>query len=339
MFDKHISDIAKEILRSYKLTNIRIKIQEKGAIDYVIKARVECAVSQIAGKALTEAMPKRKQSRQDRPRRTRLYVPGNSPRMITSAGIYGSDCIIFDLEDSVAVTQKDAARFLIKHALKALDFGESELWVRITNEDFRRDLAQVLQGSPHGICIPKAESKKDIVQIDRVLEEYGSSAKLMPIIESAKGIVNISQIAKASRRTVALAFGAEDFLRDIGGKRSWETLLFPRSSLVTAANAVDLQALDTIFPDVRDFTSLREETVRIAEMGFDGKGAIHPGQIAVIHECFIPNKEEIEKAKKIIAAINAAKQKGLGVASLDGKMIDRPVEKRAWQILRLGGIK
>lgn len=255
--------------------------------------------------------------------------------MIHTAGIYGSDCIIFDLEDSVAVDQKDAARFLIKRALCDLDFGDSELWVRVNKDTLNEDLAQVMQGSPHGICVPKVETRGDITQVEDILKGYTGQVKLMPIIESAKGIVNALEIAGASPRIVAVAFGAEDLVRDLGGKRSWDTLFYARSALVMAAKASGVQALDTIYSDVRDDQGLREETLKIVAMGFDGKGAIHPEQITPIHECFAPTPEDIAQARAIIAALQEARKKGLGVASLEGKMIDEPVENRARRILKM----
>ncbi|RLF56936.1 MAG: hypothetical protein DRN25_07280, partial [Thermoplasmata archaeon] len=146
------------------------------------------------------------------------------------------------------------------------------------------------------------------------------------------------EIVKSSDRIVAIAFGAEDFTRDIGGEKSWDSLLYARSRLVTVAKAFGVQALDTVYSDINDIDGLIEETKRIIKMGFDGKGAIHPEQIGYIHECFTPSKEDIEYAKKVMKAIEEAKKKGLGAVSLDGKMIDEPVVKRAERILRLGGV-
>ena len=135
-----------------------------------------------------------------------------------------------------------------------------------------------------------------------------------------------------------MAFGAEDYTRDIGGKRMWDTLLYPRSRLVVAATAYGVQALDTIYPDIQDVKGLEEETSQIMAMGFHGKGAIHPSQIEVIHQCFTPTEEEIEEAQAILEAVSEAKAKGLGSASLHGKMIDLPVEKKARTILQRSGL-
>lgn len=335
MFEKHIMDMAKKILADQGIKKMHITIQEYGALDYVIKSRIEAALEKALGTPIWTDPISRKSTTKNQARRTRLYVPGNNPRMVTPAGIYGSDCIIFDLEDSVTVDQKDAARYLVKNALRNLDFGDSELWVRINKNSIDKDLFQVLQGSPHGICIPKVETSEDIVAVEKRVEDVTGKVKLMPIIESAQGIINAPQIASASKHIVALAFGAEDLTRDLGGERSWETLLHPRSVLVLAAKASGIQALDTIYPDTRDEQGLRDETKKIKAMGFDGKGVIHPDQITPIHDCFTPSSEEIMKAKAIVKALREAKKKGRGTASLNGKMIDEPVEKKAKKILSL----
>ena len=334
MFGEHIEELVRKKLDELDV-KAKVEIQENGALDYVIIARLESAIA----KACEEEIPDEIMAREEMEglRRSRMYVPGNNPRMMNNIGIYGCDCIILDLEDSVAMEQKEDARYLVKNALKSLDFS-AEIWVRINKEMAKEDISIIKYGSPHGICIPKVESKKDIISIEKILMEERMKSKIMPIIETAKGIENAYEIAGASKNIVALAFGAEDFTRDVGGKRKWHSLLYARSKIVVASKAHGIQALDTIYPNVDDFEGLREETMKIVEMGFDGKGVIHPSQIEIIHECFMPSEEEIEEAKKIINAIEEAKKKGLGTASIDGKMIDLPIEKKARRVLKMGGI-
>ena len=338
-----ILSLVEERVKAYDIDNAEIHIKENGALDHVIKARLDFALHRFTGKKVKEEAFRREATDRKRPRRSRLYVPGNNPRLLINAGIFESDCIILDLEDSVPFDQKDSARFLVKEALRSLDFGESEIWVRINREFLEEDLEQILLGAPHGVCVPKSESKDDIKEVEKIVEkyekEYGiEEVKFMPIIESARGIVNLEEIAGASERIVAIAFGAEDFTRDTGGEKSWDSLLYPRSKLVTVAKAFGIQALDTVYSDINDIDGLIEETRRIAKMGFDGKGAIHPEQVRYINECFMPSEEEIEYAKRVMQAIEEAKKKGLGAVSLDGRMIDEPVVKRAERILRLGGV-
>ena len=338
-----ILSLVEERVKAYGIDKADIHVKENGALDYVIKARLDFALYRFSGKKLKENAFKRKATNRKRSRRSRLYVPGNNPRLLMNAGIFESDCIILDLEDSVPLDQKNSARFLVKEALRSLDFGESEIWVRINREFLEEDLEQILLGAPHGVCIPKSESKDDIKEVEKIVEKYErgygiEEVKFMPIVESARGIINLEEIADTSERIVAIAFGAEDFTRDIGGEKSWDSLLYPRSKLVTVAKAFGIQALDTVYSDIDDIDGLIEETRRIAKMGFDGKGAIHPEQVRYINECFMPSEEEIEYAKKVMQAIEEARKKGLGAVSLDGKMIDEPVVKRAERILRLGGV-
>ena len=179
------------------------------------------------------------------------------------------------------------------------------------------------------------ESREDIEVIEKIMAEANLDCHLMPIIETAKGVANAKEISAASERIVAIAFGAEDYTRDIGAKRTWNSLLYARCQIVIAAKSAGRQALDTIYPNIEDNEGLKEETKKIISLGFDGKGAIHPGQIEIIHECFMPSVEEIEEAKKIIAAIEEVRKKGEGVATVNGKMIDLPVEKKARRILKL----
>lgn len=334
MFGEHIEELVRNRLNDLDI-KAKVRIRENGALDYVILARLESAIAE----ACEEEIPDEVVFREDVEclRRSRMYVPGNNPRMMNNADVYGCDCIILDLEDSVAMEQKRDARYLVKNALKFLNFS-AETWVRINKDMAREDISIIKYGSPHGICIPKVESKEDIHYIEKILMEADMKAKIMPIIETAKGIANAFEIAGTSKNIVAIAFGAEDFVRDVNGKRKWHSLLYPRSKVVIAAKAHNIQALDTIYPDVNDAEGLRDETMKIIEMGFDGKGVIHPNQIEIIHECFMPTEEEIEEAKKIVNAIEQAKKKGLGSTSINGKMIDLPVEKRARRILKMAGM-
>ena len=338
-----VFSLVEERVKAYGVDNAHVYVKENGALDYVIKARLDYVLYRFTGKKVKEDAFERRATDRKRPRRSRLYVPGNNPRLLINAGVFESDCVILDLEDSVPLDQKDSARFLVKEALRSLDFGDSEIWVRVNREFLEEDLEEVLLWAPHGICVPKSESEDDIKEVERVVEkyekEYGiEEVKLMPIIESAKGIINLEEIAGASSRIVAIAFGAEDFTRDIGGEKSWDSLLYARSKLVAVAKAFGIQALDTVYSDINDIDGLMEETKKIIKMGFDGKGAIHPEQVRYINECFMPSEEEIEYAKRVMEAIEEAKKKGIGAVSLDGKMVDEPVVKRAERILRLGGV-
>ena len=334
LYEEYIQNMVRGKLEEYGV-EADVTVEENGAIDYVIMARLEAALVKATRNDMPDKKARRGKTAKDRPRRSRLYVPGNNPRFINSVAVYGCDCTMLDLEDSVSLEQKHDSRYLVKNALQSMDFGRSEIWVRINKELASDDMRVITHGSPHGICVPKVESSEDIEVIEKIMAEANLDCHIMPILETAKGIANAREIARASERVVALAFGAEDYTRDTGGRRTWDALMYPRFALLIAAKASGIQALDTIYPHIDDEEGLREETMRIVEMGFDGKGTIHPGQIEPIHECFMPSPEEVEKAKQIISAIEEARKSGDGVATLDGRMIDLPVEMKARRVLKL----
>lgn len=323
---------------------VAIRVSDFGALDYVIEARVEATLRAADPKGTKPLAPtvERSASERDRPRRSRLYAPGNQPRLLTGIETHEADCVLIDLEDSVPPSEKPAARILVKHLLSAVPFS-NEVWVRINPLEAggRADVEEVLIGRPHGICLPKAETAGDVrelsVLLSRVEAERGfeeGSTWIMPILETARGVLHAEEIAAADPRVVMLAFGAEDYTRDVGASRSRRSLLFARSMIVLAATAAGIQASDTVFGDVDDDDGLREEAEIARELGFDGKGAINPRQIPTIHAAFSPTEAEIERARAIVEAAREAEEKGLGVVALDGRMIDRPVLDRAVRWIR-----
>jgi citrate lyase subunit beta/citryl-CoA lyase len=225
-----------------------------------------------------------------------------------------------------------------------MDFMGAERMVRINQLPLGlEDLEEIIPQKPHLILVPKAEKPEQIQEIDKKINEILAREKdpwevfLMPILESGLGIINAYAIASASKRNVALAIGLEDYTADIGVQRTNEgrESFFARSMLVNAARAAGIQAIDTVFSDVADMEALRESVLEAKALGFDGKGCIHPRQIAVINKAFAPEEKEIEKAKKIVLAFEEAEKKGLGVVSLGSKMIDPPVVKRAVRTINL----
>ncbi|RLF70978.1 MAG: citrate lyase subunit beta [Thermoplasmata archaeon] len=280
-------------------------------------------------------------------RRSRLYVPGNNPSMLVNAGVYGADVLTFDLEDSVSPGEKLAARLLVGELLKekTVDFGRSEVTVRInplSTPYGKKDLLEIVCERLEGIYLPKTESEEDVIKLDELLtrleEEKGLEVgriKLFAIIETAKGVLNAYQIASASKRLEAITIGGEDLTADLGGERTPDgmTLFTARQMILLAARAAGVQALDTVYSDIKDSNGLYQEAVTVRKMGYDGKAAIHPSQIEVIHRAFTPTEEEIEYARRVIEALETAKKEGSGVAALGSKMIDRPIVKRAERIL------
>ena len=274
-------------------------------------------------------------------RRSMLFVPGNNPGMIRDAHIYGSDSIMFDLEDSVSVLEKDTARFLVYSALTTLHYGKKELVVRINDLNSKLgidDLEAIVRAQPHVIRLPKTENANDVIQcekeIERIEREAGievGKTRMMAAIESAEGVLNAKEIAFSSKRLIGIALGAEDYVTDLRTTRSPEgiELLFARSMIVNAARAAGIAALDTVYSDVNNEEGFIAEATLIKKLGFDGKSIINPRQIEPLHRVFTPTEKDIIKAKAIMEAIAEAELRGSGVASLNGKMIDKPVVERA----------
>lgn len=352
MYGKDIERQIRTMAEFFKLDNAIITVEDSGALPFVIAARFECAVKKINRSCQKEYLIENnktasKETNKNRLRRTRLYLPGNEPKYFINASLHSPDSIILDLEDSVAPAEKEAARYLIRNALRTVDFKNCERMVRINQLPAGiEDLKFIVAHNVQTILIPKCESAQQVLiietEIQRLKKERNISNDifLMPIIESALGVVKAYEIASASKYNCALAIGLEDYTADIGAERTNEgkESFFARNAVVNAAKAADIQAIDTVFSDVNDMEGLRQSVLEAKSLGFEGKGCIHPRQIKIIHEAFAPTQSEIDKANKIIEAFNEAQAKGLGAISLGSKMIDAPVVKRAQRIIELSNI-
>jgi citrate lyase subunit beta/citryl-CoA lyase len=252
--------------------------------------------------------------------------------------------VILDLEDSVAPAEKDAARALVRNALRTLDFLGAERMVRINQG--AQGLADLEWIVPHGVqlvLIPKVEDPAEVVAVAgriaalRTGPDAASTIHLMPIIESALGAWRAYEIAKASPEVVALAIGLEDYTADIGAQRTTAGTesFWARAQVLNGARAAGVQPIDTVFSDVGDEAGLRASVLEAKSLGFVGKGCIHPRQIGVVHDAFAPTADEIDKAVRIVRAYEDAQARGLGVVSLGTKMIDAPVVKRALATVEL----
>jgi citrate lyase subunit beta/citryl-CoA lyase len=337
---------ARQVLSALKIPHGRIVLHDQGALPYVIAARIECAVRRAGlgqgRRALPDAVPLASPSPRDRLRRSRLYLPGSEPKFFINAGLHGADAIILDLEDSVHPAEKDAARVLVRNALRGVSFGSAERMVRINQLPMGlADLQEIVPEAPDVILIPKVERPDQVTQVDKAVQETAARAGLarpiwlMPILESALGIENTFAIAGASKRIVALTIGLEDYTADLGVVKTaeGEESSFARRRLVNAAHAAGVQAIDSVYGDIGDLDGLRAWARRSRALGFEGMGCVHPRQIPVIHEAFSPSQEEIQKALKIVAAFDDAQRRGLGVVSLGSKMIDPPVVQRALKLV------
>ncbi len=349
MFGDSIREQVKAMSEFFGLKNANILIEDAGALPFTLAARFELAVKNLFPEIEKEYLPEfnnknKYKTTKERLRRSRLYLPGNEPKFYPNAGLHKPDGIILDLEDSVSPTEKEAAQLLVRNALRSVDFYGAERMVRI-NQLPRGldDLRFIVPHNVHVILIPKVESADQVIDVEKNVELLKKEFKVkddiyfMPIIESALGVINSFEIASASKYNCALAVGLEDYTADIGVERTNEgrESIFARSMIVNAAKAAKIQAIDTVFSDVTDMEGLRQSVIEAKSIGFEGKGCIHPRQVKVVNETFLPTESEIDKAKKIVLAFEEAEAKGLGVVSLGSKMIDAPVVKRARRIVKL----
>lgn len=275
-----------------------------------------------------------------------MFVPGNNPGMMADAHIYGQDSIMLDLEDSVTIAEKDTARLLVYNALRSVDYGDTEMVVRINplNTPYgRKDIEAVVKAGVHVIRMPKTETAAEVEEVEREIEkverEIGclGRTRIMAAIESALGVVNAYAIATASPRMMGIALGAEDYCANLKTQRTpgGDELRLARETIVVAARAAGIDALDTVYSNLDDMETFRKEVELIHTLGFDGKSIINPRQIEIVNEVFAPTPRAIEKARAIIAAIREAERRGSGVVSVNGKMVDRPVVIRAQRTIDL----
>ena len=266
--------------------------------------------------------------------------------MMQDAFIYAPDAIMLDLEDSVTMAEKDAARLLVYNALKTIDYGNIEMVVRINplNTPYgKKDIEAVVKAGVHVVRMPKTETADEVREVEREIErveqEIGclGRTQIMAAIESALGIVNAYEIAAASKRMMGIALGAEDYCANLKTQRTpgGDELRLARETIVVAARAAGIDALDTVYSNLDDMETFRKEVEFIKTLGFDGKSIINPRQIDIVNEVFAPKEKDINKALTILAAIKEAEKRGSGVIAVNGKMVDRPVVIRAQRTIDL----
>ncbi|HEP1415062.1 citrate (pro-3S)-lyase subunit beta [Streptococcus pyogenes] len=282
----------------------------------------------------------------ERLRRTMMFVPGANAAMLRDAPLFGADSIMFDLEDSVSLKEKDTSRALVHFALKTFDYSSVETVVRVNGLDScgALDIEAVVLAGVNVIRLPKTETAQDIIDVEAVIErverensiEVGRT-RMMAAIESAKGVLNAREIAKASKRLIGIALGAEDYVTNMKTRRypDGQELFFARSMILHAARAAGIAAIDTVYSDVNNTEGFQNEVRMIKQLGFDGKSVINPRQIPLVNEIYTPTKKEIDHAKQVIWAIREAESKGSGVISLNGKMVDKPIVERAERVIAL----
>ncbi len=286
-------------------------------------------------------------------RRSMLFVPGANAAMLSNTFIYKPDAIMFDLEDSVSIREKDTARMLVFHALQHPFYQDVETVVRVNPLDSihgLNDLNAVVRAGVDVVRLAKTDSAEDVLEMERHITEIErscgrevGSTKMLAAIESANGINNAVDIAHCSERLIGIALGAEDYVRDLRTQRSPEgiELLFARCSILQAARSAGIMAFDTVYSDANNEAGFLQEAEHIKQLGFDGKSLINPRQIEMVHNVFAPTQKEVDYANRVIEAAAEAEAQGLGVVSLNGKMVDGPIIERArWTLQKAqSGIK
>ena len=400
LFGNAIRTCAMQMLEEFKVTTGALLVDDDGALDLVIRARIEAvlrsagylsqkrlfvdASSGISWQTGVSTIESEKNASRaensasldggiERPvcslvkQQARLYMPGDQPHFAINADFYGADILIFDLEDSVPLARKFEARILVRRFLEnSFLFRKSERAVRInplSTEESVHDIAEIVPAMPDIILLPKCESAMDVERLDTLLtaneEEYGlvpGSIRIMPIIESAKGVLAAYEIARASQRNSALCFGYEDFSRDIQSKpdivkvahvqddgsqkvniqlnpvSSIDSLL-ARQIIILASRAADIEPLDSSYSDIENTKGLLNSCYEARALGFTGKSVIHPSQIPYVKKAFLPSDEEVQYAKAVIAAYEESLKAGKGAVAIDGQMIDIPVVEKARRII------
>jgi len=352
-----------DTLKTLGVQHAHVTIEDTGALPFVIMARLEAAVRRAEGhdrdpSGVSDRVPCRSclpapgpsfalPSARDRWRRSRLYLPGNEPKFMLNVRIHQPDAVILDLEDSVPAEDKDAALLLVRNALVALDFGACERMVRINPLPAGlNEVEALVHAGVNVILIPKCESAEQVKEVDaRVSSALSSFANrhssfdtyLMPIVETCEGMFRAREIAGASPRIVALTYGLEDYILDLGGIKTPAGLesLWARSQVANAAKAAGVQVIDTVFADIDDMDALRTSCRAAIELGFEGKGCIHPRQVQVVNDEFTPSADEIEEAQRIVLTLKEAQAQGRNVVALGSKMIDPPVVERALRTIAM----
>ena len=272
------------------------------------------------------------------PRRSFIFTPGLKPEMYPKALKSGTDMVCIELEDGIAPQDKEIARNL---ALKLFqekqenDGVERILRINCLREKFGIDDVQAIlstQNHPPALMIPKVKKPDEIVLLDNLLSEKGHHCRIHVIIETNEGLENAYQIANCSNRIDALFFGGVDMSAELRCENKWEPLLYARSRIVHAAASAGIDAIDVPYLDLEDLEGMRKEAILAKELGFSGKGSIHPKQIPILNDVFTPSELSIKKAQKIVSVFEKA---NTGLVVIDGKLIEKPVLREMYRILSI----
>lgn len=280
-------------------------------------------------------------------RRTMMFLNAQRASLVKDAYIYGADCVILDLEDAVSPNEKDSARVQLYNTLKSVDYGETEVWVRINATDspyWKEDVRASVAGGCDGIRIPMCETKEQVEIVEEFVEECEKefnkevgSTMLMAALETPLAIINCYEICKSSDRLMGVALSGGDFARTMHATttKTGEEYFLARSQMLLSARAAGVMCFDTVYTDLDDEESLRRETEMIKNMGFDGKSIISPKQIDIVHDVFTPSEKEIANAQRVIFAVQEAKEAGIGVVVVNGKMVDNAHVEGSYRTLEM----
>ena len=286
-------------------------------------------------------------------RRTMMFLNAQKPSLIKDPYVYRPDSIMLDLEDAVAENQKDAARFSLFHALKEIDYRGVERVVRINALDtpyWEEDIRCAVHGGCDAIRIPKTETAKDVKLVETAVAKAEQEAQrpegsvlIMAALESARGVVNALSICESSERLFGIALSGGDYTKDLQTRITGTgvELAGARQQMIIAARAAGVQCFDTVYTDLDDMEGFRRDVETIRLMGFDGKSVINPRQIDVVHELFTPSEKEVIFAEKVVREIDEKKAQGIGVFTVDGKMIDVAFydgAKRTLELAKASGV-
>ena len=272
--------------------------------------------------------------------RTLLFIPGNNPGMLQNSDILGADGLIIDLEDAVALSEKDAARFLVREYL--INFNPTtDIFVRINPLDspyFYDDLNSIKDLNIEGIVLPKA-SVESMASLDNYLNENNVDFKIIALVETALGLESALDILQKSKKIIAVFLGAEDLTLDLGAKRTKQSdeIAYARSRVIAVSKAMEIEAIDTPFTDTDDMKGLKIDTLHAKDLGMSGKAIISPRHVEEVNKLFSPSQADLDYALRVVEGVKVANEKGLGAFSLDGKMVDAPIIKRALNLLKLSG--
>jgi len=341
LYGDSIHDLVGATLEMLGAADLSLSLDDSGALPYALQARIEAAVRRLrpdtVDVALPDINPTAQAATRPRLRRSRLYLPGNTPKFFINAGLHRPDAIILDLEDSVPPAEKDAARVLVRNALRTVDFYGAEKMVRVNAlPDGLADMRSLAEHGVHTFLLPKVEDAETVRAAAGVLDQFDrAEIALIPIVESARGVLNAYAIASAAPRVVTLAIGLEDYTADIGAQRTvaGRESLWAQSQVVNAARAARVQPLASVYSAIDDEAGLRVWLGEARGLGFAGAGCLHPRQIRAVHAAFAPSAAEIAQARRFVEAFENAQASGQGVVSVDGQMVDAPVVERARRVL------